>query len=131
MEFYEHILDSNVLPLNVPWRFVETPENTKLLYEEQNWHEGMSSELITQYRNEAFALQDRLGYKGVGRMELVKRARTIPKGMEKYYRAAYKLHLDNPEDKFDEKYAACVPHIQIYPAMKTLKVSSSKLIELT
>ena len=50
-------------------------------------------------------------------------------GIEKYFRKAAKLNEKFPEDKINEKYAACVPHLMIYPEGK-INVQSTKSITL-
>lgn len=133
-EFYEHVLDSNDLPLNIDWHITETPEKVDLLYNKQKWYEGMSEDEIRSNKLEIVEMENKQRYNGVGRLSLVKRLKESrffsSKSMEQYFKEAQHLNANNPEDKILEKYAACVPHVMIYPCMKPIEVKSSKLIEL-
>lgn len=132
LELYEHVIDSNNLPLNIDWHIVESPEKVELLYKKQDW-ENATEEMMKAYKDEISAMEINEGYIGSGRLALVKKLRSrffSGKTMEDYFKEAEYLHCNHPEDKIIDRYAACVPHVMIYPAMKTIKVQSSKLIEL-
>lgn len=130
LELYEHVIDSNALPIQVPFYITETPEKTELLYEKQKWEEGMSKALITEYKKQIDDMEKQKGYKGVGRNNLVQTAKKVPRGIKNYFSNAYELQKKNPDDGIESKYAACVPHVMVYVGQEPIAVRSSKLITL-
>lgn len=132
LELYEHVIDSNSLPLDINWYIVESPEKIELLYKKQDW-ENATEDMMASYKDEIAAMEITQGYVDSGRLALVKKLKSrffSGKTMEDYFKEAEYLHRNNPEDKIIDRYAACVPHVMIYPGMKPIKVKSSKLIEL-
>ena len=125
----EHVVDSNAIPLDILYSLTESPEKVALLYGSQKWYEGMPDELIASNKKEIKDMEEAKGYIGQGRMNMIKACRSVPKGIEKYFRKAAKLNEKFPEDKINEKYAACVPHLMIYPEGK-INVQSTKSITL-
>lgn len=129
LDLWEHVVDSNTIPLNILYTLTETPEKVALLYGSQKWYEGMPQSLIDSNKKEITDMEVEKGYLGEGRLNMIKACKSIPKGIEKYFMKSFKLHEKFPEDKINEKYAANVPHLMIYPE-SGIKVSSSKLITL-
>ena len=125
----EHVVDSSAIPLDVLYTLTETPEKVALLYGSQQWYEGMPTELIDANKKEIEDMEIDKGYIGQGRMNIIKACRSVPKGIEKYFRKSAKLHEKFPDDKINEKYAANVPHLIIYPKDK-INVQSTKPITL-
>ena len=129
LSLIEHVVDSNAIPLDVLYTLTETPEKVTLLYATQQWYEGMSEDLIVANKKEIDDMEAEKGYAGQGRMNMIKACKSIPKGIEKYFMKSAKLHEKFPGDKINEKYAANVPHLIIYPEVG-IKVQSSKQITL-
>ena len=131
-ELYQHEIDSNDLPLDVDFVLVETPDKTKLLYEEQDWDKAEGNpELVKQYKQEIEDLEIKKGYRGKGRMKLVQTCKPFTKGISKYYKNMYTLHCKHPEDNLIKKYAATVPHLMIYVGKEAVRVDEVKKITLT
>lgn len=130
-ELYQHEIDSNDLPLNVDFILVETPDKTKLLYDEQDWTKAEGNpELVKQYKQEIEDLENKKGYRGKGRMKLVHVCKPFTKGISKYYQDMYKLHCKYPEDNLIKKYAATVPHLMVYVGRDSIPVTTAKKITL-
>lgn len=130
-ELYQHEIDSNDLPLNVDFILVETPDKTKLLYDEQDWTKAEGNpELVKQYKQEIEDLENKKGYRGKGRMKLVQVCKPFTKGISKYYQDMYKLHCKYPEDNLIKKYAATVPHLMVYVGRDSIPVTMAKKITL-
>ncbi len=122
-ELYQHIVDTSVFSRDVPYRLVESPEKTDLIYNKQNWTLAEKNpELATEYKRQITELEKELLLTGRGIYDLVKVASRY-KGITEYYKKAYKLHKKFPEDNIISKYAACVPHLMVYTAMDKVKVS--------
>lgn len=130
-KLYEHVVDASSLPLDIPYYITETPEKIKLLYVEQDWSKVKGNpQLIDEFKRQIEEMEARLGYKGKGRAAFIKAAQGLSKDIKKYFQAAYKLALKHPSDDIFDKYAACVPHAMLYPALDPVKVKSVKLITL-
>lgn len=130
-ELYQHVIDTNDLPLDVDFVLTETPDKTRLLYEEQDWSKAEGNpELVKQYKQEIEDLEKKKGYRGNGRMKLVQVCRPFTKGISKYYQEMYKLHCKYPEDNLIGKYAATVPHLMVYVGKNSIRVSGVKKITL-
>ena len=125
----EHVVDSNAIELDILFTLTETPEKVALLYGSQKWYEGMPEELIIANKKEIDDMEESKGYMGQGRLDMIKACRSIPKGIEKYFMKSAKLHGKFPKDKINQKYAANVPHLMIYPK-GSIKVQSTKSITL-
>lgn len=119
---YEHIIDINQLPIDVPYRIVETYAKTKLMYEEQHWDMiGVKPGLRDEYMEEIRNLEERNGYIGFGREKLKGVLKTLPYDIIKDYEDLYKRSKAYPEDNLLEKYAATVPHLMAYTAEHKIK----------
>lgn len=130
-DLYQHEVDSNDLPLDVDFVLTETPDKTKLLYEEQDWSKAEGNpELVKQYKQEIEDLEKKKGYRGKGRLKLVKVCRPFSKNISDHYKQMYKLNAKHPEDNLINKYAACVPHLMIYVGRDAIKISEVKKITL-
>lgn len=128
---YEHVIDLSAIPKDIVYMVTDTRLIVDLLYNKQDWSkvEG-NPKLREQYLKEAKELEDREGYSGEGRDNLVKVIKGLKYDIKKDYKEMYKLHKKNPEDNLMKKYAACVTHLMIYPASTPIKVSSSFQITL-
>lgn len=131
LDLWEYEVDSNDLPLNIVFTLTETPEKTALLYGSQKWYEGMPKELIASNKKEIDDMEKAKGYDGVGRINLVKACKSVPRGIEHYFQKTAKLAEKFPDDGLDKKYAASVPHLMIYPGATPIKFKSARLITLT
>ncbi len=124
-----HVIDVSVFPTNITYRLMESPEKIKLLYKTQDWSsiEG-DSELAALYRKQIFDMEKAQGYMGRSRNGLV-RALNKFKDMDtvSYYKHMAALDILYPEDKLMDKYAACVPHVMVYPTT-TIPIESSHLV---
>lgn len=130
-DLYEHVIDTNDLPLDVEYVLTETPDKTKLLYEEQDWSKAEGNpELVKQYKQQIEDLEKKKGYRGKGRMKLVQVCKPFTKGISKYYQDMYKLHCKYPEDNLIKKYAATVPHLMVYVGRDSIPVTVVKKITL-
>lgn len=130
-DLYEHVIDTNDLPLDVEYVLTETPDKTKLLYEEQDWTKAKNNpELVKQYKQEIKDLEEKKGYAGKGRLKLVQTCRPFTHGISQHYKQMYKLHHKYPEDQLMNKYAACVPHLMVYVGKRSIPVSECNLITL-
>lgn len=122
---YEHIIDLNQLPENVPYRIVETYAKTKLMYEEQPWDMvSIKPELRDEFMEEIRQLEEENGYIGFGREKLREVLSTLPYDIVKDYKDLYKRSKKHPEDKLLEKYGATVPHLMAYVAEHKIKPQS-------
>lgn len=131
VELWEYTIDSRDLPKTIPFRLVESPEVVELLYEKQDWSNAKGNPaLVNKYKAEKAQLEIELHLKGKGTTALELIARKYNKGIAGYYAKAYKLHVDNPEDKIIEKYAACVPHLMIYPGVQFVSYKERQQIKL-
>lgn len=128
----EHVIDSKDIPADIYYYLTETPEKTNLLYVTQDWSKvTQTNDLREQYIAEINTMETRKLYRGRGRNNLVMAARNFMSGIGKYYKQMLDLHIKHPEDKLMDKYAACVPHVMIYPNMAPIKVSEVNEIQLT
>lgn len=128
----EHVIDSSEIPVDIFYHLVETPERTTLLYEKQNWSRvATDPSLKDKYLDEIDNMEISKGYKDRGRNNMIVAAKRYNTDIERYYRKMLELDKMNPEDGLLKKYAACVPHLMIYPDKAAIKVDSREIIRLT
>lgn len=131
LELYEHAVVFENIPGNIVYKLTESPKKVELLYEKQDWTkvEG-NPQLLEKYLKEIKDMETKYGYAGEGIDNMLKSCRPFKRDIRKRMERAYELALEYPEDKILEKYAACVPHLMIYPGYRPIKVSSVKKITL-
>ncbi len=131
VSLWEYVIDSRDLPKSVPFQLVESNETTELLYRKQDWSNAENNPaLVKKYKQEIEQLKLELHLKGEGSTALEVIARKYSKGIANYYAKAYKLHKDNPEDGIMDKYAACVPHLMVYPGVQFVPYKERNPIKL-
>lgn len=131
VSLWEYVIDSRDLPKSVPFQLVESNETTELLYRKQDWSNAENNPaLVKKYKQEIEQLKLELHLKGEGSTALEVIARKYSKGIANYYAEAYKLHKDNPEDGIMDKYAACVPHLMVYPGVQFVPYKERNPIKL-
>lgn len=131
LEFVQYEIDLYKLPSGIPWRLCESPEKTKLLYEIQDWEAAeKNKDLIPKYLKEIKDKEEAMGYIGHGRESLEKICKSFNRKTRQYMERAAYIALQYPEDGGFKKYAACVPHVMIYPGHKPVEYSSLKRIVL-
>ena len=130
-EFVQYEIDISQLPAGIAWRLSESPEKTRLLYEKQDWEAAKKDKsLIAKYVKEIHDKEKAMGYIGHGRDELVKIADRFTRKTKRFMHKAAEIALAYPEDGGFKKYAACVPHVMIYPGYKPIEYSDVKTITL-
>lgn len=130
-EFVQYEVDVFELPAGIPFRLVESPEKVKLIYEKQDWEAAKEDKsLIAKYVKEIHDKEKAYGYIGHGHTDLIKTAKRFQKKTRQSMEKAAELALQYPEDNLFQKYAACVPHLMIYPGYKPIEYSDSKTIKL-
>lgn len=131
LEIYQYEVGIDNLPPGIGFRLVESPEKTKLLYEKQDWEKANEDKtLIPKYLKEIQDKEKSCGYIGYGREKLLKVSEPFRKHTRRYMEKAADIALEYPEDGGFKKYAACVPHVMIYPGHKPIEYSDVKLITL-
>lgn len=109
---YEHIIDTDDLPHDIEYMFVETPELMEYFYNTP-WSDTDKAvqDRFLQGRKD---LRDKVGDYGKGRHNLILRATEL----QGTTRDAY-LRIRERENYEDikTKYAATVPHLMCYPGM--------------
>lgn len=131
ISLWEYTIDSRDLPKKVPYMLAEAPEVTDLIYNKQDWTSADSNPaLVKKYKQDVEKLRLELHLKGEGSTALEIIARKYSKGIANYYAEAYKLHKDNPEDGIMDKYAACVPHLMVYPGVQYVDYKECNPIKL-
>lgn len=130
-EFVQYEVDITDLPSGISFRLVESPEKTKLLYQTQDWEAAKEdNELIPKYVKEIRDKEKALGYTAHGRENLAKVAGRFNRKTKQYMKKAVEIALEYPEDGGFKKYAACVPHVMIYPGYKPIEYSDVTTITL-
>lgn len=129
-EMFQYTIDSNDIPADIEYIVFESPEKTALVFGKQNWGDDLTPEERTANIREIEEMEAKRGYRSKGRLKLIKACKSIPKGLEKYYKEAYKLSLKFPDFEIQEKYAGAVPHLMIYLGKKALKFKSVEKITL-
>ena len=130
-EFIQYEVDIQSLPAGIGFRLVESPEKTKLLYEKQDWEKAKEDKsLIPKYVKEIHDKEKALGYVGHGQTNLIRVVSRFENKTRRYMEQAVDIALEFPEDNGFKKYAACVPHVMIYPGYKPIEYSDSKTITL-
>lgn len=121
-----HVIETDKLPKVINYRVVETPEKTKLLYELQDWSRAEGNpELVSMYMKQIEDMEKTNGYIGRSRNGLVRALNKFSNmNTADYYKRMSVLNSLYPEDKLMDKYAACVPHLMIYPTTSIPIVSS-------
>ena len=114
---YEHVIDTNDLPSDLIWSIVETPEMDK--YTDQfDWENATKEERIS-YIVKMNKEMLRSGYTGKGIFGLQNKIKKYIGQTEKFYKEARK----RPDaDDTKNQYAACVPHLMVYPKDGTIKI---------
>lgn len=130
LELYQYEVSLDKLPKSIAFRLCESTKKTKLLYEQQDWSKVETDPAVADvYIEEVHELEKRLGYIGHGVNELVKACRPFRRGLRDSIKKANQLARKNPDDGIMKKYAACVPHLMIYPGYKEIEFSKvSKII---
>lgn len=130
-EFIQYEVDVQSLPAGIAFRLTESPEKTKLLYEKQDWDAAKEDKsLIAQYVKQIHDKEKACGYVGHGQTDLIKIVNRFQNKTRRYMEKAAEIALQYPEDNGLKKYAACVPHLMIYPGYKPIEYSDSKTIKL-
>lgn len=130
LTLYEHVVDTKEFVHDIPYRLVEAAEKTDLIFRKQNWDLAENNpELTSFYKSQIADLEKELELEGTGVGNLVRVASRY-KGIRNYYKEAYKLYKKFPKDNLISKYAACVPHLMVYPAEAKIKVSRVNEITL-
>lgn len=118
-EIYEYTIDVDSLEPTILYSVVETPKQIEYL-DKTEWID--TDEFLIHYCAEETKLKKQWGETGTGLAGL-KRQINIYKGKtESFYVAASK------RDDFVEnikKYAACVPHLMLYPLSGEIKIEST------
>ena len=131
LKLIEHIVLLEDIPENISFSLEESPEKTHLLYKKQDWTlVKEKTELIAEFKKEIVESQKKHGYIGHGKNSMIKACGRFTTGIERYYRESAKIAKQYPEDGGYSKYAACVPHLMIYPGYKSIKVHSHREIVL-
>ncbi len=131
LELFEYTIDLRDLPENISYRLTETPEKTRLLYEKQDWVKAKEHpELIPKFKKEILDMENAKGYQGHGKDNLVRACSRYNRGIKRYYQRTAQLAKEYPEDKLESKYAACVPHLMIYPGYLPIPIASVKKVAL-
>lgn len=131
LELYEYTISLEDIPSDIAFIMEETPDKTRLLYERQDWGSAKDNpEMVMKFKAEILELQKDNAYIGRGRNELVKVCRKFNKGIRHYYQLSENLAERFPEDGIQAKYAACVPHLMIYPGYRSIKISETKKVIL-
>lgn len=119
---YEHVVNIDQLPEEVPYRIVETRAKTELLFKKQKWELVPDNPKLKEiYVKELHDLEQKMGYTGIGLKKLKEVLAKLPYDITKDYQELYKCHKKHPEDKLLEKYAANVPHLMAYTAEHKIK----------
>lgn len=130
-ELVQYEIDSQSLPAGIGWRLCESPEKTRLLYQHQDWKAAEKDKtLIPIYLKEIKDKEEKLGYIGHGREKLDKACKPFVKSNRQFMEEAANIALEFPEDGGFKKYAACVPHLMIYPGYKPVEYVKVKTIVL-
>lgn len=130
MKLIEYEIDIKNLQSDILFHITESPEKVDLLYNKQDWSSAKGHpELVKGFLKEVSELEQRLGYIGEGRQDLIKGINKIPKGIRRYYVEAVKICDNNNETAVYDKYAALVPHVMVYPT-RPIKVKRARSIVL-
>ena len=130
-ELVQYEVDLKDLPAGIAWRLVESPEKTKLLYETQDWEATKKDKtLIPQYVKEVKDKEKSMGYVGHGHVSLERITKKFNRKTRRFMEQATEIALQYPEDGGFKKYAACVPHVMIYPGYKPVDYVETKTITL-
>ena len=116
-KLYEYIIDVDSLG-DIPYNVVETPLCLKLL-DNTEWVD--TYEFFIKYQKNKYKLQRANGEIG-NTLDKLKHQITLFQGKTSQYYLAAKQRLD-AKDNFD-KYAACVPHVMLYPNNGTIAIES-------
>lgn len=131
LELFEYTIHLDDLPKDIRFIMEETPDKTRLLYEVQDWGSAKTNpSLVLKFKAEVIELQQENGYIGYGVNALVKVCRHFNKGIRHYYQLSENLAKRFPEDGIQAKYAACVPHLMVYPGYRSIKISETKKVVL-
>ncbi len=131
LELVQYELSINQLPAGIAWRLSESPEKTRLLYEKQDWEAAKEDKsLIAKYVKEIKDKEKAMGYVGHGHDSLCKIVKRFNRKTRHYTEEAAKIAEKFPEDGGFKKYAACVPHLMIYPGYKPIEYDNVKTIKL-
>ena len=131
LELFEYTVELKDIPENISFHLIETPEQIRLLYEKQDWELAKDHpELIPKFKKEIIDMENSKGYRGHGKNNMVRVCRRFTRGINRYYQHAVQLSKDYPEDGLNRKYAACVPHLMIYPGYLPIPVASVKKVAL-
>ncbi len=125
---YEYLVDVSKLPLEIPYRVVESARKTELLDKftlENNWVEK-DPELLEKWLLLKDTKTREWGETGNRRSELVKQIVANQGIIEDAYRSSVQRY-DFEDNK--TKYAANVPHLMLYPP--TGRITPSKIRALT
>lgn len=113
----EHIVDTADLDTRVIYRIVETPD--KLQYLDSLEKTDDNPDWLKDYYLNLNTIQERNGELGTLRVDLEKQIQIFVGTTSFFYREARK-RPDWEENKL--KYAACVPHVMLYPSQGRIPV---------
>lgn len=131
LELYQYQIHLNALPKNIAFVLTETPKKTRLLYTVQDWDKVKTDPSLKDvYVKQIHEMEVKSGYRGHGINNLVIACKPFLHGIRKNMVYAAKLATQYPDDGGFEKYAACVPHLMVYPGYKEVSYTKVEKIKL-
>lgn len=109
-ELYEYVVSVHDLPDNFIFELVESPTDVKILYD-TDWQYG-DREWVRQYMKETSNRKLKSGEVGNDIPGLLRQMRKYHGKLEYYYQQSTLL---SDWEENNQKYAASVPHLMLYP----------------
>jgi len=117
---HEYIVDVDSLEKNILFYMTETPAKVKHM-DTVEWPDDPTDEFLIKYFAEGLKQALKLGEVGRGREELKKQIlKYVGKTRDYYIQASHRKDFDENI----QKYAACVPHLMLYPSSGTIDIVS-------
>lgn len=122
---YEHIVDTDSLPVDILWSIVETPEMDKFT-DRFDWVTATSEER-QDYIIQMHVEMEKKGFTGRGVGKLESKIHQYLGKTEKFYKSARER---SDADDTKNQYAACVPHLMVYPSDGVIQIQSVNKVVL-
>jgi len=123
-ELYEYVIDTNSLDEDIVYDVVESPIAVKTL-DETEWVD--TDEFLIQHKKKINAIKINSGEIGKSKSKLEKEINKYKNKTKDFYIAASRR--DDFKENFN-KYAACVPHVMLYPESGTIKIESINIVKV-
>lgn len=132
VELFEHVIDIDDLAAEPFYYLAETPKKIEFLYEKQDWDSitGPNDPKIKQFLKEIQKMEKKEHYRWKGRKEMLRVCKPFRGKLKDYIKKVVEIHEKHPEDGIMNKYAACVPHLMVYPGVMSIKVDNVSKITL-